>query len=48
MGLAVWRGDGVAAGPGGDGLNGVVLFLLCSVGNNVYLIVHIKVRQQSD
>ena len=47
MGLAVWMGDGVA-GPGGDGLNGVVLFLLCSVGNNVYLIVHIKVRQQSD
>ena len=47
MGLAVWRGDGVA-GPGEDGLIGVVLFLLCSVGNNVYLIVHIKVRQQSD
>ena len=47
MGLAVWWGDGVA-GPAGDGLNGVVLFLLCSVGNNVYLIVHIKVRQQSD
>ena len=47
MGLAVWMGDGVA-GPGGDGLNGVVLVLLCSVGNNVYLIVHIKVRQQSD
>ena len=47
MGLAVWRG-GAMAGPGWDGLNGVVLFLLFSVGNNVYLIVHIKVRQQSD